>query len=100
MLLIAVARMGPAPLTVVADRLQLDRTTLTRNLAALEEWIEVSSDPADRRSKILAISGAGLAAIERCTPAWEKAQAQVTAQLGEVGVGVALAALNQLSALE
>jgi DNA-binding MarR family transcriptional regulator len=66
---------GPLTLSALANRLAMDRTTLTRNLKPLLEqrWIEEARG-ADARSKQLAITPAGRAAVERARPHWRAAQ--------------------------
>ncbi len=83
-LLVAVANAGPTPISVLADHLQLDRTTLTRNLAGLvdDQWVQVCIDPEDRRSRVVKVTTRGLAAIEKSYERWEAAQREVTRHLG------------------
>ena len=81
----AVAMMGPAPLTRLADHLGLDRTTLTRNLKLLADrgMVEISAGAEDRRERVAAITEAGAAAVERATPVWQEAQNRLVAAFGE-----------------
>ncbi len=80
----AVALMGPASVTRLAEHLALDRTTLTRNLKALagEGLVEISEGD-DRRERVVALSPAGSAALDRATPLWHQAQAKLIARFGE-----------------
>jgi DNA-binding MarR family transcriptional regulator len=102
LLLVALARLGPSPLSSIADRLQLDRTTLTRNLAALvdSKLVSIAADPRDRRSRIVSILRPGLNAIERSYASWEIAQRRVAEQLGDSRVNQILGELNQLATLK
>jgi DNA-binding MarR family transcriptional regulator len=61
--------MGP-----VASLLAMDRTTLTAALKPLERrgLVKISQDPADRRSRLLTLTGAGRTLLARSVPAWEK----------------------------
>jgi DNA-binding MarR family transcriptional regulator len=53
----------------------IDETTLTRSLRPLEKGGWVALRPgADRREKLVAITGAGKAKLEEARPAWSKAQ--------------------------
>lgn len=80
----AVALMGPASVTRLAEHLALDRTTLTRNLKVLAEQDLVAiSAGEDRRERVVSLTGDGQAAIERATPVWHKAQDALTARFGE-----------------
>ena len=80
----AVAMMGPASATRLAEHLALDRTTLTRNLKVLADRGLVEISPGnDRRERVASITGAGKAAIERATPVWREAQDRLVAAFGE-----------------
>ena len=80
----AVALMGPASVTRLAEHLALDRTTLTRNLKALasEGLIEISEGD-DRRERVVALSAEGSRALDRATPLWHQAQDRLIARFGE-----------------
>jgi DNA-binding MarR family transcriptional regulator len=53
----------------------IDETTLTRSLRPLEKggWVALRAG-ADRREKLVAITGAGKTKLEQARPAWSKAQ--------------------------
>lgn len=102
LLLIAVSRAGPAPVTALAEGLLLDRTTLTRNLAALVEskLVAIVPHPGDRRARIVTITPNGAEAIAGSYALWQDAQDRVTEQLGEPHLGHAIAELDRLASLE
>ncbi|PPR12365.1 MAG: hypothetical protein CFH41_00402 [Alphaproteobacteria bacterium MarineAlpha11_Bin1] len=80
----AVSLMGPASVTQLAERLALDRTTLTRNLKVLADQGMVSiSAGNDRRERVVKVTVEGQAAIDRATPVWQKAQAIIVEKFGE-----------------
>ena len=80
----AAALMGPASVTRLAERLALDRTTLTRNLRVLaEEGLVTISAGKDRRERVVQLTEAGQTAIDRATPLWHKAQSRLIEKLGE-----------------
>ena len=81
-LLTMLAISGPSPLSRVADRLGMERTTLTRNLRPLvaRGLVTVGGD-ADRRVRSIAITGAGRRALVDALPLWRRAQHAVTKQL-------------------
>ena len=68
----------------LAERIVLDRTTLTRNLAVLEAdglvAIRTSSD--DARARRVALSAKGRRALERALPLWEDVQQRLREALG------------------
>ena len=96
----AVALMGPASVTRLAEHLALDRTTLTRNLKVLAEqgYVDISAG-ADRRERVVRLTGEGQSAIERATPVWHEAQAALTARFGEERWRRMIEDMNDLGAL-
>jgi DNA-binding MarR family transcriptional regulator len=67
----------------LAEQLQSDRTTLTRNLARLERqgWISRKAG-ADRRSRHVTLTPAGRVKLNAAIPSWERAQKSLAGQLG------------------
>jgi DNA-binding MarR family transcriptional regulator len=82
-LLSALAARAEVPMTELADMLDLDRTTLTRNVAPLEArgFVEIAPGR-DARSRTARITAAGRAAREVALPHWRRAQSAVTDLLG------------------
>lgn len=85
-LLMALSRLGQTTQGRLGARLTLDSTTLTRTLAPLKSkgWIE-SRPGADRREKLLRLTGAGRKQLRRALPHWERAQRRLRGVLGESG---------------
>ncbi len=82
-ILVAAALMGRAPITSMAESLVIDRTTLTRNLAILEEQgLVVIEDDDDRRLRLVVLTSQGRVALKAALAAWRKAQDQVAAAFG------------------
>jgi DNA-binding MarR family transcriptional regulator len=77
---------GEMPIGKLAGILGMERTTLTRNLAPLEQqkWITIrpGNDP---RARMIAITGQGRGIVRRSFPVWSKAQAHVAKLLGADG---------------
>jgi len=75
-LLMALDRPTPATMGAVARTLGMDRTTLTANLKPLvaRGVIAVAADPADRRARRLALTGAGRALLAAALPIWRQAE--------------------------
>jgi DNA-binding MarR family transcriptional regulator len=82
-LLVALAKVGQAPLTRLAAGLVMDRTTLTRNLKPLESqgFIRIETGE-DKRHRMIALTERGREALERALPLWERAQSHVIGGLG------------------
>jgi DNA-binding MarR family transcriptional regulator len=74
---------GELPITEMADRLGVDRTTLTRNLRVLETrgFIAVGHGK-DGRTKSIQLTTAGRDALMKALPYWKKAQQTVVHDLG------------------
>jgi DNA-binding MarR family transcriptional regulator len=85
-LLTSLNREEPPSIGAVAKLLVMDRTTLTANLKPLERrgLIEVLVAPRDRRSRLLKLTGAGLALLAEATPVWERTHAALDARLAQV----------------
>jgi DNA-binding MarR family transcriptional regulator len=82
--LAAVAARGALSIKSLADSLEMERTTLTRNLRPLEEQGYVLIAPEGRyRSRVLTLTASGRAALLEALPLWEKAQRSAMRQLGE-----------------
>jgi DNA-binding MarR family transcriptional regulator len=77
---------GEMPIGKLASILGMERTTLTRNLALLEQhrWISIKAGD-DPRSRMVGITAQGRGMVRRGFPYWSKAQAQVGKMLGADG---------------
>jgi DNA-binding MarR family transcriptional regulator len=80
---LANAARAALPVAELAERLGMERTTLTRNLKPLAEagWV-VLVPGRDSRQRIVTISDAGRAKLEQAWPAWRAAQDAFENQLG------------------
>jgi len=85
---------GPLPLTVLAEKLGTERTTLTRNLQVLlSRGLVTERESNDKRIRTLAITPKGTAAARAALPHWRRAQSLLSDQLGaSVVQGLKLAA--------
>lgn len=89
-LLVAVAEAGPIRPTELGRILQLEKSTLSRDVTRLlaAGWLRESPHQ-DARSHMLEITTKGLELIELARPAWARAQAQARRLLGaEVVAGI------------
>jgi DNA-binding MarR family transcriptional regulator len=78
-LLVAVAISEPVPIGRLADALDLDRTTLARDLKLLTERGLAEITPGeDRRTRLVRLTGQGREAVTRAHPLWRRAQARIT----------------------
>ena len=75
--------LGTAPVTALAQRMAMDRTTLTRNLKPLERMGLVTLAPGpDRRTRTVRLTDPGRDAVRRAAPRWREAQAVMADALG------------------
>jgi DNA-binding MarR family transcriptional regulator len=82
-LLRAVRRLDSPNISALADELELDRTTLGRNLAVIERNGLVAVAPGDDlRERTVSLTAAGEAALAAAAPLWDAAQARIAERLG------------------
>jgi DNA-binding MarR family transcriptional regulator len=82
-LLVVLAAAGAITMTELADRLVMDRTTLTRNLKPLaRDGLIRSAAGQDRRTRRLSLTAKGRAALTTALPLWDQAQRTMLARLG------------------
>lgn len=88
-LLLTAAREGTVVPGELCEALCMDPSTMSRNLARLEErkWIERVTAK-DGRSQPFTLTKSGRALLDKAVPLWETAQAEVTQLLGEMGVAL------------
>ena len=70
-------------ISLLAEKMIMDRTTLTRNLRPLEksEYV-VMGHGVDRRMRTIALTAKGQAKLEEALPYWQEAQAFIVDHLG------------------
>jgi len=82
--LAAVGARGALSIKSLADALQMERSTLTRNLRPLEKKGYVELAPERRyRSRVLTLTSAGRAALVTALPLWEGAQRKLKGRVGQ-----------------
>src|SRR5262245_35637046 len=82
-LLRAVERNEPAAIGTLAEDLDLDRTTLARNLEPLQRDGLIDLDAGeDRRVTEVRLTRKGRSALAKAMPLWRKAQADVGERFG------------------
>src|SRR3954451_7342346 len=83
-ILVVVARLGLARPAQVCEILQLDVSTLSRNVKPLlaHGWLEVAPDK-DARAQPFRLTPQGKRLIDKALPAWEEGQRRATELLGD-----------------
>ncbi|BCH28261.1 MarR family transcriptional regulator [Mesorhizobium sp. L-8-10] len=84
-LLMSLNRPEPPNLGSVAALLAMDRTTLTANLKPLERrrLVETTTDPTDRRTRLLRLTPAGRAVLAEAVPIWRHLHAAIETTLSD-----------------
>jgi len=71
-------------ISVLAEKLVMDRTTLTRNLKPLEKQELIVITPGeDRRTRAVQLSASGHETLASALPLWREAQQKITKQMGK-----------------
>src|SRR5215217_8954085 len=83
-LLVTSRLMGESTINELAERMAMDRTTLSRNLKPLMRsgLLEVRAGE-DGRTRLVRVTPAGERALEESYPLWQQAQQQTVSVLGE-----------------
>ena len=99
-ILVALGNDGDLPVTVLADALGLERTTLTRNLKVLEDrgLVGVAPDGEDARVRLVSLTDAGARALAGALDAWKHVQDVVEAQFGGARLQALYGDLDELAA--
>ena len=86
-LLATLAANSELSISALADALDMDRTTTTRNLRPLERRGLVSLSPESRhRMRLVRLTSSGQAALVGAVTHWERAQQMMERRLGDEGV--------------
>jgi DNA-binding MarR family transcriptional regulator len=88
-ILVVTARLGLARPAQVCDLLQLDASTLSRNVERMKAhgWLEVVPEE-DARAQPFRLTAQGRRLIDKAVPAWEEAQRQAADLLGDEGIAL------------
>lgn len=84
-LLATLSLKGEQTISDLAEFIDADRTTMTRNVALAQEraLIEVRRHASDARVRVVAITPRGREALAAALASWEKVQSDLTAAMGE-----------------
>jgi DNA-binding MarR family transcriptional regulator len=91
---------GQQTIGEVADRLGVDRTTLTRNLKPLEvEGFVTVVSGSDQRTRMVTLTPEGERALLAVLPLWEQAQAHMVEGIGVERFGPWLRQLGEVTSI-
>ncbi|MBL8595489.1 MAG: MarR family transcriptional regulator [Devosia sp.] len=92
-----ISRHEPVSLTRLAEIVELDRSTLGRNVRVLQRMGLATIMPgADLREATLSLTEAGRQVLERAVPIWEGTQDEIQQRLGVAGAAQLEALLGSL----
>ena len=96
--LVSVANRKQARPAELTKLLQLDESTLSRNVERMcaRGWLRLERNE-DRRSHLIELTDQGEALIRKSLPAWRQAQAEISKRLGTGTVAELRSALRKLS---
>jgi DNA-binding MarR family transcriptional regulator len=99
-ILVVTAKLGLARPAQVCQILQLDTSTLSRNVERMRAhgWLEVVAEE-DARAQPFRLTPQGKRLIEKAVPAWEEAQRQASELLGNEGISLLDKAARKLGGL-
>lgn len=97
-ILVVAAKLGLARPAQVCDILQLDASTLSRNVERMRahRWLEVVRDE-DARAQRFRLTTKGKRLLEKAVPLWEEAQLRACELLGDEGITLLDKAAKKLS---
>jgi DNA-binding MarR family transcriptional regulator len=99
-LLATLAEVAPITIHRLAQIMDMDRTTLTRNLGLLiKQHLVHSGEGEDRRMRLVQLSKEGEQALRRAWPLWQEAQARIERALGRERLEALLTELSAVRAL-
>ena len=99
-LLATLSQAAPVTINRLAEIMDMDRTTLTRNLELLiKQHLVQSQEGEDRRTRQVDLTEEGEQALGRAWPLWQEAQARIEGALGRERFEGLLAELSAVRAL-
>jgi DNA-binding MarR family transcriptional regulator len=100
-ILVVAAKLGLARPAKVCDLLQLDTSTLSRNVERMRAhgWVEAVPGE-DARTQPFRLTAQGRRLLERAVPAWEEAQQRAGELLGQDGLALLSKAARKLRMLQ
>jgi len=91
---------GVQTINEMAEKLELDRTTLTRDLQPLAQQSLLTIAPgSDQRTRVVTLTPEGEAALLKVLPLWEQTQSYMVEGIGEANASLLLTQLSAAAAL-
>jgi len=93
-----IQRAEPISLTELGNRMELDRSTVSRNVKVLEKMTLVAMQSGqDQRESVVALSDAGRQILRDGAPLWDGVQVAIEDKLGEKATAQLTALLHAIS---
>ena len=98
--LFILSKSGALSITDLANKMGLDRTSMSRNLTPLQThgYISVGDDGMTRAREVT-ITDAGSKALQDLMPMWRKAQAEFSAHMGEADTALLIELLGRVATM-
>lgn len=79
-----IAHQQTVSISRLGEILQLDQTTVTRNINILKQsgYVELTRNPQDARTKIISLTDKGIEKLNEATPIWQTIQERIIADIG------------------
>lgn len=91
---------GPAPISTIAEHLDMDRTTLTRNLKSLQrDSLATSRQGEDHRVRLIDLTEKGSELLAQAQPLWHAVQRSMVEGLGPQQWKSVVSQLERVSAV-
>lgn len=94
-------RLGQPSISVLAEALGLDRSTLGRNLKVLQgRGLVLLAGGEDQRNRLVTLSDAGKACVSQALQAWEQTQQRLAERIGGERRALLFELLDELERLD
>jgi DNA-binding MarR family transcriptional regulator len=98
--LFILSRAGALSITALANKMGLDRTSMSRNLLPLQaHGYIVVSDEGMTRAREVSLTEAGSVALQELMPMWRQAQAEFAEHLGEADTALLIELLGRVATI-
>jgi len=99
-LLFILDKTGPLSITELAAKMQLDRTSMSRNLQPLKkQGLIAIADEGWHRTRAVSLTAEGAAVLQKGLPLWRQAQREFVGHMGLAETAALMALLMKASAI-
>jgi DNA-binding MarR family transcriptional regulator len=99
-LLFILDKTGPLSITELASKMQLDRTSMSRNLNPLNKQGLISiAEEGWHRTRAVSLTAEGAAVLQKGMPLWRQAQREFAGHMGQADTAALMTLLMRASAI-